>query len=71
MERGDKKRKGKHKMKRYKVYARSSLKYEVEVMAENEEDAMDKADKIDGGEWAEVTEGSWYWNPVRAEEVTP
>ena len=58
------------KMKRYKVYARSLLEYEVEVMAENEEEAMDKADKIDGGEWAEVTEGSWDWNPIRAEEVT-
>jgi len=58
-------------MKRYKVYARSLLEYEVEVMAENEEEAMDKADKIDVGEWAEVTEGSWDWNPIRAEEVTP
>jgi hypothetical protein len=57
-------------MKKYTVYAQSLLEYKVEVMAENEEDAMDKADKIDGGEWEEVTEGSWDWNPVRAEEVT-
>jgi hypothetical protein len=57
-------------MKRYTVYAQSLLEYKVEVMAESEEDAMDKADKIDGGEWEETTEGSWDWNPTRAEEVT-
>ena len=58
-----------NKMKKFKVIAQSLLEYEVEVMAENEEDAMDKADKIDGGEWTELHEGSWDWNPIRAEEV--
>ena len=56
-------------MKKYKVMAQSLLEYAVEVMAENEEDAMDKADKIDGGEWTELHEGNWDWNPIRAEEV--
>ena len=69
MERGDKKRKGKHKMRKWKVYATSNIRYEVEVLANSAEDAMDKADRIDGAEWDEI-DMTADWNPYRAEEVT-
>ena len=57
-------------MKKWKVYAKSESYYEVEVMAESEEDAMDKADQIDGSEWVEDSFNP-AWEVTRAEEVTP
>ena len=61
-------------MKKYNVtftvYFDTDIKnVDTAVMADNEDEAMDKADKIDGGEWTELHEGSWDWNPIRAEEV--
>lgn len=70
MERDNQKRKGKYKMKRWKVYATSNIRYEVEVLANSAEEAMDKADQIDGAEWDEI-DMTADWNPYRAEEVTP
>ena len=55
-------------MKKWKVYAKSESYYEVEVMAESEEDAMDKADQIDGSEWVEDSFNP-VWEVTRAEEV--
>jgi len=55
-------------MKKYIVQAQSVLLYEIEVMARNEDEAMDKADKIDGAEWTEIC-GDSDWNPLGAEEV--
>ena len=56
-------------MKRWKVIAQSVTQYEVEVMAENEDEAMDKADQIDGAEWVEDSPCG-DWDVLRAEEVT-
>ena len=55
-------------MKKWKVYATSTIRYEVEVLANSAEDAMDKADQIDGAEWDEI-DMTADWNPYRAEEV--
>jgi hypothetical protein len=63
-------KKGKHKMKKWKVIAQSITTYEIEVVAENKYEAMDKADEIDGGQWVEIP-GDGDWNPISAEEVTP
>ena len=53
MERDNQKRKGSaNKMKKWKVIAQSVTQYEVEVMAENEDEAIDKAEQIDGAEWS-------------------
>ena len=56
-------------MKKWKVYAKSESYYEVEVMAESEEDAMDKADQLDGSEWVEDSFNP-DWEVIRAKEVT-
>lgn len=56
-------------MRKWKVYATSNIRYEVEVLANSAEDAMDKADQIDGAEWDEI-DMTADWNPYRAEEVT-
>ena len=56
-------------MKKWKVYAISESYYEVEVMAESEEDAMDKADQLDGSEWVEDSFNP-DWEVIRAKEVT-
>jgi len=55
-------------MKKYIVSANSISHYELEVMANSEEEAMDKADQIDGSEWTEII-GDGDWNPTSAEEV--
>lgn len=55
-------------MKKYVVRANSISHYELEVMANSEEEAMDKADQIDGSEWIEIV-GDGDWNPISAEEV--
>ena len=55
-------------MKKYVVSAKSTLFYEIEIMANNEDEAMDKAEKIDGAEWTEIC-GDSDWNPLHAEEV--
>ena len=55
-------------MKKWKVYATSTIRYEVEVLANSAEDAMDQADQIDGAEWNEIDMNA-DWNPYRAEEV--
>jgi hypothetical protein len=55
-------------MKKYIVSANSISHYEIEVMAENEYEAMDKAEQIDGSEWTEIV-GDGDWNPISAEEV--
>ena len=59
----------KNKMKRYIVSANSISHYELEVMANSEEEAMDKAEQVDGSEWTEIV-GEGDWNPISAEEVT-
>jgi hypothetical protein len=56
-------------MKKWKVYAKSESYYEVEVMAESKEDAMDKADQLDGSDWVEDSFNP-DWEVIRAEEVT-
>jgi hypothetical protein len=61
-------KKGKHKMKKWKVVAQSITTYEIEVVAENKYEAMDKADEIDCGQWVEMP-GDGDWNPISAEEV--
>jgi hypothetical protein len=38
-------------------------------MANSEEEAMDKAEQVDGSEWTEIV-GEGDWNPIIAEEVT-
>jgi hypothetical protein len=63
-----KEREGTNKMKKYIISANSISHYELEVMANSEEEAMDKADQIDGSEWTEVV-GEGDWNPISAEEV--
>jgi hypothetical protein len=55
-------------MKKYIVSANSISHYEIKVMANSEEEAMDKADQIDGSEWTEII-GDGDWNPTSAEEV--
>ena len=69
MERDNKKRKrDTNKMKKYIVSANSISHYEIEVMANSEEEAMDKAEQVDGSEWTEIV-GEGDWNPISAEEV--
>lgn len=55
-------------MKKYIVTANSISHYELEVVANSEEEAMDKADQIDGSEWTEIV-GDGDWNPIGAYEV--
>lgn len=56
-------------MRKWKVIAQSVTQYEIEVMAENEDEAIDKAEQIDGAEWVE--DSHWGdWDVLRAEEVT-
>jgi len=57
-------------MKKYIVSANSISHYELEVMANSEEEAMDKAEQVDGSEWTEIV-GEGDWNPISAEEVMP
>jgi hypothetical protein len=68
MDRGDKKRKGKHKMKKWKVIAQSITTYEIEVTAKNKYDAMGRADEVDRGQWVELP-GDGDWIPISVEEV--
>ena len=56
-------------MKKWKVIAQSVTQYEIEVMAENEDEAIDKAEQIDGADWSEDSP-SGDWEILRAEEVT-
>ena len=56
-------------MKKWKVYAQMVTQYEVEVTAENEDEAIDKAEQIDGADWSEDSP-SGDWEILRAEEVT-
>ena len=56
-------------MKKWKVYAISTIQYEIEVIADNEEEAMDKAENIDGSEWKEEEAMCSDWEVIRAEEV--
>jgi hypothetical protein len=69
MERDNKKRKGKHKMKKWKVYATSVIQYEIEVEAKDENEAIDRAHSIDGGDWNESEDCSPDWEVTRTEEV--
>jgi len=68
MERGDKKRKGKRKMKgkKYIVTATSYTVYTVEVTALTKEHAMEKAGLMDGSEWTEnKLSGDWQIESAR------
>ena len=67
MERGDKEREGIN-MKKYIVIAQSVTQYELEVMAADEYEALDKAANIDGADWSEDSP-SGDWEILRAEEV--
>ena len=55
-------------MRKWKVIAQSVTQYEIEVMAENEDEAIDKAEQIDGADWSEDSP-SGDWEIIRAEEV--
>jgi hypothetical protein len=55
-------------MKKYVVIAQSVTQYELEVMAADEYEALDKAANIDGGDWVEDSP-SGDWEIIRAEEV--
>jgi hypothetical protein len=57
------------KMKKFKVYATSVIQYEIEIMAEDKYDALDRAEQIDGAEWAEDETSCSDWEVTRAEEV--
>jgi hypothetical protein len=57
------------KMKKFKVYATSVIQYEIEIMAKDKYDALDRAEQIDGGEWAEDENYCSDWEVTRAEEV--
>jgi len=67
MERGDKEREGIN-MKKYIVIAQSVTQYELEVMAADEYEALDKAANMDGADWSEDSP-SGDWEIIRAEEV--
>jgi hypothetical protein len=69
MERGNKKRKGEHEMKKWKVYATSITQYEIEVDANSKYEAFDMALSIDGGDWSETRGYQPDWEVKRAEEV--
>ena len=56
-------------MKKWKVYAQMVTQYEVEVTAENEDEAIDKAEQIDGADWSEDSPCG-DWDVLRAEEAT-
>ena len=55
-------------MKKYVVIAQSVTQYELEVMAKDEYDALDKAANMDGADWSEDSP-SGDWEILRAEEV--
>ena len=59
------------KMKKFKVYATSVIQYEIEIMAKDKYDALDRAELIDGGDWAEDERYCSDWEVTRAEEVKP
>jgi hypothetical protein len=70
MERGHKKRKrDTSKMNKWKVYATSIIKYEIEVTASSEDEAIDKAHSIDGGDWVEAEDCPSDWEVTKAEKV--
>ena len=70
MERDNKKRKrDTNKMKKWKVYATSVIQYEIEVEAKDENEAIDRAHSIDGGDWNESEDCSPDWEVTRTEEV--
>jgi len=41
------------KQKLWTVYAKSVISYQTDIWAETEEEAIDKARKLDGSEWDE------------------
>ena len=55
-------------MKKYVVIAQSVTQYELEVMAADEYEALDKAANMDGADWSEDSPGG-DWEIIRAEEV--
>ena len=57
-------------MKKWKVLAQSVIQYEVEIMAENEDEAIERAENLDGADWTEEETISPDWEVLRAEEVT-
>ena len=57
-------------MKKWKVLAQSVIQYEVEIMAENEDEAIIRSINLDGANWIEEETMSPDWEVLRAEEVT-
>ena len=55
-------------MKKFIVIAQSVTQYELEVMAADEYEALDKAANMDGADWSEDSP-SGDWEIIRAEEV--
>ena len=56
-------------MRKYIVIAQSVTQYELEVVAKDEYEALDKAANTDGADWCEDSP-SGDWEILRAEEVT-
>lgn len=56
-------------LKKYKVTATSTTQYEVEVMARDKDEAIEKAENIDGGEWKEESVWCADWDITGAEEI--
>jgi len=57
-------------MRKWKVIAQSVIQYEVEIIAENENEAIEKAENLDGADWTEEETMNPDWEVLRAEEVT-
>jgi len=55
-------------MGKWKVIAQSITTYEIEVVAKNKYEAMERADEVNVRQWVEMP-GDYDWNPVSAEEV--
>ena len=57
-------------MRKWKVIAQSVIQYEVEIMAENKDEAIERAVNLDGADWTEEETMNPDWEVLRAEEVT-
>jgi hypothetical protein len=56
-------------MKKYKAYAIISYELECEFEAEDDQDAWDRAQQLDGGEFTEL-DGTGDWKVFEVQEVT-
>ena len=56
-------------MKKYKAYAIISYELECEFEAEDDQDAWDRAQELDGGEFTEL-DGTGDWKVFVIQEIT-